>query len=45
MRYTVFCDESCHLENDDSPVMILGAMYCPSDKRKKLIQKRKIGYT
>ena len=36
MRYTVFCDESCHLENDDSPVMILGAMYCPSDKKKKI---------
>lgn len=36
MLYTVFCDESCHLQKDDSPVMILGAMYCPSDKRKEI---------
>lgn len=31
MKYNVYCDESCHLEHDNSSVMILGAMYCPED--------------
>ena len=34
MLYTVFCDESCHLQMDNSSVMVLGAMYCFSEKRK-----------
>ena len=25
----VYCDESCHLENDRQPVMLLGAIWCP----------------
>lgn len=31
----IYCDESCHLENDDSNIMILGEMvdvYHPCDK-------------
>lgn len=28
----VYCDESCHLENDHIPVMVLGAVWCPADK-------------
>ncbi len=36
MLYTVFCDESCHLQNDNSPVMVLGAMYCPKEKKRKI---------
>jgi hypothetical protein len=28
----VYCDESCHLENDHIPVMVLGALWCPADK-------------
>jgi hypothetical protein len=27
--YNVYCDESCHLENDHQGVMVLGAMWCP----------------
>ena len=27
--YNVYCDESCHLEHDDIPVMALGALSCP----------------
>ena len=27
--YNVYCDESCHLENDESSVMVLGAIWCP----------------
>lgn len=25
----VYCDESCHLEHDRQPVMVLGAVWCP----------------
>jgi Protein of unknown function (DUF3800) len=34
--YNVFCDESCHLENDKIPVMVLGAVWCPKEISKKL---------
>ncbi|MDA3807955.1 MAG: DUF3800 domain-containing protein [Thiomicrorhabdus sp.] len=27
--FNVYCDESCHLENDSQPVMLLGAIWCP----------------
>lgn len=27
--YNVYCDESCHLEYDHQPVMVLGAIWCP----------------
>lgn len=27
--YNVFCDESCHLENDGISAMVLGAVWCP----------------
>ncbi len=30
--YNIYCDESCHLENDHQPVMVLGAVSCPLDK-------------
>jgi len=30
-EYNIYCDESCHLENDQSKVMILGATWCPKD--------------
>ena len=36
MLYTVFCDESCHLQKDNSSIMVLGAMYCLSEKRKQI---------
>ena len=37
MLYTVFCDESCHLQKDNSSIMVLGAMYYPSEKRKQIL--------
>ncbi|HBL11899.1 MAG TPA: DUF3800 domain-containing protein, partial [Cyanobacteria bacterium UBA11162] len=30
--FNVYCDESCHLENDHQLVMVLGAIWCPLDK-------------
>ncbi|ADE14069.1 conserved hypothetical protein [Nitrosococcus halophilus Nc 4] len=30
--YNIYCDESCHLENDHQLVMLLGAIWCPRDE-------------
>ncbi|KXU34123.1 hypothetical protein AXK11_08745 [Cephaloticoccus primus] len=35
----VYCDESCHLENDGQRAMVLGALWCPSNHRKQLVRK------
>ncbi|MCC6842347.1 MAG: DUF3800 domain-containing protein [Saprospiraceae bacterium] len=32
----IYCDESCHLENDNQSVMILGAVYCPAAKKDEI---------
>ena len=32
----VYCDESCHLENDCHKSMIIGGISCPRDKVKEL---------
>lgn len=34
----IYCDESCHLENDNINVMVLGAISCPTNKV-KLVNK------
>lgn len=31
-EYNVYCDESCHLENDGAKAMSLGAIWCPKEK-------------
>lgn len=36
MEYNVYCDESCHLKSNDSKYMLIGAVYCPKDKVKKI---------
>ena len=28
----VYCDESCHLEHDQQPAMVLGALWCPQSQ-------------
>ncbi len=39
----IYCDESCHLENDHCPVMVMGAIYCPLAKvRETAIRLREI---
>jgi hypothetical protein len=30
--FNVYCDESCHLENDHHQVMVLGAVWCPLER-------------
>ena len=39
MEYNIYCDESCHLENDDSNVMVLGAVWCIKDKKRKIFKR------
>lgn len=34
--YNVYCDESCHLENDGQKAMALGAVWCPLDKTREI---------
>jgi len=36
MLYNVYCDESCHLEHDDSNIMVLGAMYCSKELKARI---------
>lgn len=40
-EYNFYCDESCHLEHDNSNVMVLGAVWCPKDKRHKINERIK----
>lgn len=34
--FNVYCDESCHLENDHQSAMILGAVWCPVEKVREI---------
>lgn len=35
----IYCDESCHLENDGESVMALGAVFCPASKKKEIFDR------
>lgn len=37
--YNIYCDESCHLENDKQKVMVLGALWCLDDIKKEINNK------
>lgn len=37
-EYNLYCDESCHLEHDDSDVMVLGSLIIPKDKRQEITE-------
>ena len=36
MRTNIYCDESCHLQHDGFPVMVLGAISCPEEKKREV---------
>lgn len=36
MEYNIYCDESCHLQSNNSKYMLIGAVYCPKSKIKKV---------
>ena len=41
LEFNVYCDETCHLENDDTKVMALGAVWCPKERRKEICNRIK----
>jgi len=34
----IYCDESCHLENDPHTVMVLGAIWCPAGQSRAIAE-------
>ena len=36
MEYNIYCDKSCHLASNNSKYMLIGAVYCPKFKVKKV---------
>lgn len=34
--FNIYCDESCHLENDRQKAMVLGAIWCPLEKSREI---------
>lgn len=39
MNVNIYCDESCHLENDKENIMVLGAVYCPTEKKEEIFER------
>lgn len=39
MEYCVYCDESCHLEQDSIKPMALGAVWCPKSEKNEIFQR------
>ncbi len=37
--FNIYCDESCHLENDHQKVMVLGAVWCPLEKVSEISER------
>lgn len=35
----IYCDESCHLQNDKEPIMAIGAVMCPASKKKEIFER------
>jgi len=40
-EFNIYCDESCHLENDHSDIMLIGGLVCPKEKVKQVCQEIK----
>lgn len=38
-QISIYCDESCHLQNDNENVMALGAIYCPTAKKDEIFNR------
>lgn len=39
MEFNIFCDESCHLEHDSLPVMVIGGMWCPKKEAREISEQ------
>lgn len=40
-QFSLFCDESCHLEHDGQKAMVLGVLSCPAEKVKEATTRLK----
>ena len=38
MIYNLYCDESCHLPNDNSDIMVLGTIICLKIDKQQIFQ-------
>lgn len=36
MKYNIYCDESCHLQHDGNDIMVIGGVFCPKHRAKKI---------
>ena len=41
IEYNIYCDESCHLENDSQKAMVLGAIWCEKRKVREIAKRLK----
>lgn len=41
IEYNIYCDESCHLENDGHNVMVLGSIKCAKEQRQRISKEIK----
>lgn len=39
MTYNIYCDESCHLENDKEKAMAIGGVWCPENKKDEIFKR------
>lgn len=37
--FNIYCDESCHLEHDNSNVMVLGCVWCSAEKKDEIFTR------
>lgn len=37
--YNIYCDESCHLEHDGEKAMVIGGVWCPSNKKDEIFRR------
>ena len=37
--FNIYCDESCHLENDGEKVMAIGGVWCPANKKDEIFHR------
>lgn len=40
-EYNVYCDETCHLENDNNNIMVIGCVYCKKNQTKDINDRLK----
>ncbi len=39
MNINIYCDESCHLENDGVSVGVIGAVWCPASETRRIFER------